>query len=769
MVLEQNIQSLKSEVIREGGESFLRFDCSDLNIVPSVEDNPLLMARVINDLAGAGVITKIVFVQKKDYEYDTDQANLLKEIGDLFNKFVSHKSSFSFYAFGTEPQYNSFYSRWYNDVQFVIFSLMKSDPIGAYVEIKRLLRHEKLHLEKVSDEKFVPILKKYISILVWFIANFEQTKLIQLSQPHLAGYKVGDRSVYRQIFRPSIKPDFMYTKLMASYPVDGEEIASYIVGRDTEVAVFQNPETVEYLYHMMPPEFKLSEDKYEILDMARRVMAEHKPTKEEFVDPQRMRDVFSHVGFDLIEELATYKNVKMPRKDMKELTDILIRYTVGFGLIEVLLQDENIQDVSINSPLGRIPMFIVHSEFADCKTNIIPTIPEAESWASKLRMISGRPLDEAHPILDTELTLPGARTRVSTITEPLNPSGIAFSFRRHRNRPWTLPLFIHHKAINPISAGIWSFMIDGNKTMLIAGTRSSGKSSLLAAVLVEMMRRYRILTIEDTLELPTDALREMGYNIQPMKVASAFAKESGEMNAADGIRATLRLGDSALIIGEVRSKEAIALYEAMRVGAAANVVAGTIHGDSPYGLFDRVVNDLGVPKTSFKATDVIIIANPIRSPDGLHRWRRVTQFTEVRKFWQDDPLAENGFVDLLKYNPSTDELEPTPDLINGDSDVLKAVGGNVKEWAGNWDALWDNIMLRAKIKGSITEYAHKSSNLELLEAPFVIRCNDMFHKVSEAVKNEVGFLDSKRIFEEWDTWIKRAIKKEAIEQAAKKK
>jgi type IV secretory pathway ATPase VirB11/archaellum biosynthesis ATPase len=41
--------------------------------------------------------------------------------------------------------------------------------------------------------------------------------------------------------------------------------------------------------------------------------------------------------------------------------------------------------------------------FGDCTTNIIPTAPEGESWASKLRMISGRPLDEANPILDTEL------------------------------------------------------------------------------------------------------------------------------------------------------------------------------------------------------------------------------------------------------------------------------------------------------------------------------------------------------------------------------
>ena len=105
-----------------------------------------------------------------------------------------------------------------------------------------------------------------------------------------------------------------------------------------------------------------------------------------------------------------------------------------------------------------------------------------------------------------------------------------------------------------------------------------------------------MITVEDTMELPTTSMRRLGFNVQPMKVASALAKGSSEMSAEDGIRSTLRLGDSALIVGEVRSKEATALYEAMRVGAAANVVAGTIHADSPFGLFDRVVNDIGIHK-----------------------------------------------------------------------------------------------------------------------------------------------------------------------------
>jgi len=326
-----------------------------------------------------------------------------------------------------------------------------------------------------------------------------------------------------------------------------------------------------------------------------------------------------------------------------------------------------------------------------------------------------------------------------------------------------LPLFIKNKMINPLGAGILSFLIDGSRTMLVAGTRSSGKSSLLGAMMVEIMRKNRILTIEDTLELPVASLRKLGYNIQSMKVASALTKGTTDVSASEGIRTTLRLGDSALIVGEVRSTEAKALYEAMRAGALANVVAGTIHGDSPYGVFDRVVNDLEVPRTSFKATDIVVVANPLRSPDGLQRWRRVTEITEVRKFWENDPLLEGGFVDLMKYESKTDQLEPSADLINGESDIIKSIAGNVKEWATSWDAVWDNIQLRAKIKETLVNAAEKAKMPDMLEAGFVIDSNDKFHKLSSKVREEVGSLDSKRIFFEWNEWLKRSVKKRKIQ------
>ena len=744
------------EIVREGEDTIVNINCEACSFFPSIEDNARTMAIVVDILTQVTSATKIILTQKREYEYDVNQTQILLDLAKIYKQLIRHKLA---YGLLSEDACRRYVDARYGELHDVIFNLLKSDPVASYVELLKISERENnLIKTKAIPEEGAYCLQKYYRLLEDVVGIIQNSKIITLLKPYLADYQYGDREIYKNTFAPMIKPDFMFTKLMASYPRAGEEIDNYSVN-ETEVTVFQLPENVQYLYHIVPPEFKLTEEKYEILDAARKLMAEYKPKKGEFVDPERVRQVFYTIGGDLLDELSAYRGIRLRQKEKEELNDILVRYTVGFGLIEVLLADENIQDVTINSPTGVTPAFIVHSQYGNCMTNVIPTFKEAESWASKLRIISGRPLDEANPILDTEIILPNARARVAAITSPLNPTGIAYALRRHRDRPWTLPLFIKKKMLNPLAAGIISFLIDGNRTLLVAGTRSAGKTSLLGSLMIEIMRKGRVVTIEDTLELPVSALRKLNYNIQSMKVASALTRGTNEVSADEGIRSTLRLGDSSLIIGEIRSIEAKALYEAMRIGALANVVAGTIHGDSPYGVFDRVVNDLEVPRTSFKATDIIIVANPRSSPSGLEKWKRVTQITEVRKQWEEDPLREKGFVDLMTYDPKIDALVPSSDLLNGDSDVLKSIAGSVKEWAGNWEAVWDNINLRAKIKETIVQVADKSKMPELLEADFCVLSNDEFHKIIDRVKEEVGSMDSKKIFFYWNEWLKKTVKK----------
>lgn len=748
---------LDYEVVREGDQTILLVDYNSRGRIPSIEDDEVTMSETMTLLTENPATTRIIFSQKHDYEYDYTQISILVEIARLYAKLVRNKDLFNYSSLAKSIAATNLAAR-YNELHNVLFSELKKDPLSCYVRIKRIRRREQIQLDKELNSQIAESQQHYVDLLNHILTMLEGTKLFTLAKPYLEGLQLGDRDPYRKIFSPTIKPDFMFTKLMASYPKNAIELDAYSVG-ETEITIFERPDSVQYIFHVMPPEFKLTEEIYELLDTARKILSEHKPDSEEFTDPLRMREIFYNVGKDLLEELATYKNVKIEEPQLIELARILVRYTVGFGLIEVLLSDEKIQDISVNSPAGDIPIYVVHADYDDCVTNIYPTLNDVESWASKLRLISGRPLDEANPILDTELELPGANVRTSTISKPLNPTGLAFSFRRHRDKPWTLPLFLKYKMIDPLTAGLLSFFVDGTRTMLICGTRSSGKSSFLSSLLIEIMRRHRILTIEDTLELPTGSMRKLGFNIQPLKVASALSKGGGEFSAGDGIRSTLRLGDSALIVGEVRSGEAIALYEAMRVGAAANVVAGTIHGDSPYGIYDRLVNDIGIPKTSFKATDIVIIANPIKSADGLHKLRRVLQITEVRKDWENDPSSEGGFVDLMKYNAATDKLEPTAELLNGESEILKDIASKIKQYAGNWDAMWQNILLRAKTKERILEASNDHKLPELLEAEFVILANDRFHKTVEKVIKRHGKENMDEIYFEWNEWLENEVKR----------
>ena len=759
MQFEKNEKLFSHEVKREGGEDVLYINYMGAPYVPSLSDYPEVMERTVDSLIENPNVSRIVFVQQKNYNYDFNETGYLLEIAQFYIYLIKQENVLSRNKLLTS--YEEFFSQRYNEVFSFLF-LLRRDPLAAYFEIKKRIIEAKILLEKLG-EGYLADQNNYLNLLQKIFVLFEKTKFIEAAKPFLDSYQKGDREIYHKIFRPDVIPNFSFTRLVSDLPTDAEIIDQYKISNgdydESLVTILKNPNEAKLIYHLMPPEHSLNEDYNTLLNLARGVLIEHQPKAEEFTDTERTRQVFFNVSRDLIRDLSQSKKISLDYGDLNNLATILVRHTIGFGLIEVLLQDKNLQDISLNAPIPVTPIFVKHQKYDECSSNILPSQEDADSWAAKFRMISGRPLDEANPILDTQLEIGNLRARIAIIQPPLSADGLAYSIRRHRENPWTLPLFIQNKMINPLSAGLLSFLIDGARTMLVAGTRSSGKTSLLGSLMLEIVPKHRVIVIEDSFELPVEALRKLKYNILRMKVRSALLKTTTEVSAEDGIRTSLRLGDSALILGEVRSVEAKALYEAMRIGALANVVAGTIHGASPYGVFDRVVNDLGVPATSFKATDIIAITNPIKSPDGLHSWRRLLQISEVRKHWKEDPMREKGFVDLMKYNVQKDELEPTADLINGDSEVIKDIAANVKGWSGNWDAVYDNILLRAKIKKETLKVAEETKDSDLLESGFNTLSNHYFHKISDEVIQEIGLPLSERVFPEWQKWLNSEVKK----------
>lgn len=738
-------------------DNTIKVNCLGCVFGSSLEDFEACMAKTIDKLLEVKNAERIIFAGTRENEYDYDQTKLLAEIALAYNKILNEEKLVSINNFGPRECERYFPKRLAN-LQFLILEMLRKDPIGAYVKIKKMITAAKINEEKAPENLkvcFSEYLEKALLPIEKILAS---TKLIQMAAPYLDAFKPGDRKIYRKFFRAMVRPNFMLTRFMLSPPKEGHVVSRYKLPNNILVEIYKVPGKVRCVYQITPPEFKLSEEKFLILDNARRYLAAHKPTETEMSEPEKAREIFFNIGKDLVIEISKNLGIELKPADVDELAILLSRYTAGFGVLELLLSDDKIQDIYINSPIGLTPIFIYHSDFEECETNLIPTKDDAEAWATRFRLYSGRPLDEANPVLDTELQVPGGRARVAAITRTLSPEGLAFAFRRHRERPWTFPLFMKAKMFDSLYAGLMSFIIDGGRALLIAGGRSSGKTSLLGSVLLEIMRKFRIIVQEDTLELPVVKMRQLGYNIERLKSRSVITKIETELAADEALRTALRLGDSCLIVGEVRSVESTALFEAMRIGALANVVAGTIHGESPYGVYDRVVHDLGVAPTSFKAIDLITICNMLKSPDGLSRFRRVIELTEVRKEWKSDPLEEGGFAKLMEYSAKEDKLKPTDILIEGESEVLNEISKRVREWHGRWDSVWENILLRGKIKEAMVEMADKSNRPELLEAEFVCESNDMFHLISEKVKEEVGALDSKMIYEKWLEWFKTKLK-----------
>ncbi|MEK6840878.1 MAG: type II/IV secretion system ATPase subunit [Nanoarchaeota archaeon] len=758
---QQEKKAYSYEIKREGGEDILYIDYMGAPYIPSIAESADVMARTIDALMENPNVSRVIFIQQKNYNYDLEETSMLLEIAQLYTYLMRQEKVLYREKIGSIEQ---FFSQRYNEI-FSFLLLLKRDPLAAYAEIKKIIINSKIFTEKLgpgysSDQAgYTGFLERISSLL-------ENTLIIQRALPYLSDYTKGNRDVYSRIFRPDVIPNFIFTRLVSDLPEDAEIVNQYEISNGEHdvslVTILRKKEEPKLIYHLLPPENNLSEDHSGLLNTARKVLIEHQPKAEEFTDTERTRQVFFNISKDLLQDLAQSKGVKVTYSDLNRLATILVRHTIGFGLIEVLLQDKKLQDISLNAPIPMIPIFVRHQDYDECITNIIPSQEDADSWAAKFRLISGRPLDEANPILDTQLEIGTIRARIAIIQRPMSPDGLAYAIRRHREEPWTLPLFIQNKMIDSFTAGLLSFLIDGSRTLLVAGTRSSGKTSLLGSLMLEIIPKYRIIVIEDSLELPVESLRNLKYDILRMKVRSALLKTTTEVSADDGIRTSLRLGDSSLIIGEVRSVEAQALYEAMRVGALANVVAGTIHGASPYAVFDRVVNDLDVPITSFKATDIIAVANPIKTPDGLHSWKRLVRLSEVRKHWKKDPLEEKGFVDLLQYNVEKDTLEPTEDLINGDSEIIKDIASTVKGWAGNWDAVYDNILLRQRIKQEVVNAAEKTKNFKLLEAKFNMKANHAFHRISDEVREEIGLPLGEKVFPAWQKWLQQEIKKRKI-------
>jgi type IV secretory pathway ATPase VirB11/archaellum biosynthesis ATPase len=733
----------------EAGKKHLLFDCRECVYGTSIADDSACRFHVLSMLSEIDA-DLVVLAEVYERVYEEPQTEMLKEMVKLKQKFEI-ENAWSYSNLGeTEGKADErFIPTRHKMAVTIAHDLLAYDPIKAYFSCLSELGQERIRF-KEGDSVYKKGSQVYLNTLEYLKENFEKTALVGKVKKFVSDlHEVPETNeIYRVIFEAQIKPSFIGSRLMFK-DEEGMELQDEYTVKNSTVQVFSQPNKTMSLYFVNPPEYSLSPEKYFILSKTKEIVAGYKPGRASLSTVAKSREYFERIYQTTIMDIAAQNNITLTKNEVQEMSAIVARYSVGYGILEVLLSDRKITDIYVDSPIGENPLYIVHSDFGQCTTNILFTEREAMALVTKMRAMSGRPFDEAHPVLDYDL--PDLETRVATIGPPLAPDGVAFAFRLHKTTPWTLPQFIDAKFMSPLAAGLLSFFIDNQTTMIITGSRGSGKTSLMGSLILEIPKNTRIIVQEDTLETPAPYLKRIGFNIQRLKTRSPIGASGteSEVSPEEALRTALRLGDSALVIGEVRSTEAKTLYEAMRIGAAGNVVLGTIHGDSAYSVWDRVVNDLNVPNTSFKATDIVVVSRPIRFGGSMRRFRRLVQITEIKKHWISEPQQEGGLLDLMLYDAASDNIDLIEDNLK-ESDIFNKIS---KLSGLSIEELWEDIKLRGDSKAFLVELKKKHSLPDLLEAKNTSLAHDKLLLLKEKQLGKKTRVNYKQIFEEWKEWV----------------
>jgi len=449
----------------------------------------------------------------------------------------------------------------------------------------------------------------------------------------------------------------------------------------------------------------------------------HRPPPDLGVSYDNLREYVQRVSPSLLTDISEATHAQLgasaaeTARNVKRLSGIVARYTVGLGIFELLLSDDRVEDIYVDAPSHQNPIHVTVNGVAGlntvfkCSTNITASEAEIEGLTSRLRQYSKKPFSEAFPTMETDIQ--GFDARATVIGPPLSPMGTAVALRRHSRMPWTLPKLAYNGTMSALAAGLISFLIDGRSTILICGPRGAGKSAMLSAALFEFPLSQRILTIEDTMELPIRQMQRLGYKVQSMMVEQGIG-EDREEKTDEALRVSLRLGESAIVLGEVRGKEAQTLYQSMRTGKAGSSVLGTIHGDSARSVYERVVHDIGIPKEAFAATD-IVITMALNRPRGSQR--QVRRLVEVVEYAKDRGPGE--FNVLLQYDFAKGRL----------STLSKARSETILRIAESWNMTYqeaiENIQVRASMREALVDAA-RMKGTEYLDPEWVSRSNEFF-------------------------------------------
>lgn len=407
------------------------------------------------------------------------------------------------------------------------------------------------------------------------------------------------------------------------------------------------------------------------------------------------------------------ENRKISKEYLDRLSQNFLRDIVGYGEIDPLIQDDDLEEIMINGT-GK-PVFVYHRKYGMMKTNLkFRDEKELVDLIDSIARQINRRIDQESPILDGRL-LDGSR--INATIPPVTPDGPSLTIRKFKKDPLTIIDLINSKTISvELAAFLW-LCFDGlgvkSANAIISGGTSSGKTTTLNALCSFINPKERIITIEDTLELQIPHEHVIRMETRPANV-----ENRGELTMNDLVKNSLRQRPDRIIVGEVRADEAITLFTALNTGHSG---FGTLHSNDARETITRLTNaPMSVPEIMIQAIDFIIMQNRIYSPSGVS-FRRISEVAEIAGI-------ENGVVQLNKifeWNPETDTIEN-----------IGVASNTLTQIAGLSGKSMDEIRKEIECRQLILNHMVRQNIRSVGDVKNVL---DLYYKDSEKVLNRILF------------------------------
>lgn len=331
-------------------------------------------------------------------------------------------------------------------------------------------------------------------------------------------------------------------------------------------------------------------------------------------------------------------------QELEAVKYLVLRDKIGLGVLQPLLYDPYIEDISC-SGIGHI--FIEHKIFSSVQSSIVfVDHDDVDDFAVWLGEWIKSPVTVRNPLVDSVLP-DGSRINIVYGRE-ISKRGSNFTIRKFSGTPLSVLELIEFKSLDYTMASYLSFMLEEGMNMFVVGATASGKTTLLNAINTFLKPDAKIVTIEDTPEVHVphhnwiqEVTRHMGAD-----------SKGGEVGMFELLRAALRQRPDRIIVGEIRSVEAVVAFQAMQTGHG---VMSTFHAASVEKLIQRLTGDpINIPKTYIDNLNVVVIQSAVRLANGKGA-RRVMSVNEIIGY---DPISESfSFLEAFRWNPTTDTFE----------------------------------------------------------------------------------------------------------------